>query len=128
MHWTKRSIFFVTLVAFLSNLAFGMSVPDVQETARFIGHPGFKFLQKSHVELTFSAFETLEELEELEQETDLDSSAASHVFFSQKLGALTTNYHLQKRQSKRALYERDAFRSWLWLKQTIFIHFQVFRI
>lgn len=128
MHWTKRSIFFVTLVAFLSNLAFGMSVFNVQEPSRSLGNSGTKFQQKSSTELTFSAFETLEELEEFEQETDLDSDAASKVVYSQNQSSFVTGFHFQYRLSKSAVFEQDAFRTWLWLKQTIFIHFQVFRI
>jgi hypothetical protein len=128
VHWTKRSIFFVTLVAFLSNLAFGMSVFNVQEPSRSLGNSGTKFQQKSSADLTFSAFEALEELEEFEQETDLDLDAASKVVCSQNQSSFAIGFHFQNRLSNSAVFEQDAFRTWLWLKQTIFIHFQVFRI
>jgi hypothetical protein len=128
VHWTKRSIFLVTLVAFLSNLAFGMSVFKVQEPTRSLGSTGPKFQQKSSADLTFSAFEALEELEEFEQETDLDSDADSKVVYSQNYHSFTTGLHVQKGPPKSAVFEQDAFRTWLWLKQSIFIHFQVFRI
>ena len=128
MHWSKRGVFLITLVAFLSNLAFGMAVPNVQESTHSKGKPGFECLQKSHAELTFSAFETLEELEELEQETDLDSDAASKVVYRQNLSSIFADCYFQKCPEQGALYEQDAFRTWLWLKQAIYTHFQVFRI
>lgn len=105
-----------------------MSVFNVQEPCRSLGNSGTKFQQKTSSELTFSAFETLEELEEFEQETDLDSDAASKVVCSQNQSSFATGFHFQNRLSNSAVFELDAFRTWLWLKQTIFIHFQVFRI
>ena len=128
MHWSKRTVFFLTLVAFLSNFAYGLSVPNVQEPNLSLGTSFTKFQQKLSAELTFSAYESLEELEEFEHETDLDTDAVTKVVGIQDYKFRAADKIIYNSQSQGLSFEQDAFRSWLWLKQAIFIHFEVFRI
>jgi hypothetical protein len=130
MHWSKRVIFFVTLVAFLSNLAFGMSLPQVQQhndkvAATQADHSQFK--HSSNEQLSFSTCEFLEEIEEAEQEADFDEFLhhEKQAIFNQdcSVGLFDNNFH----EKTHPEFTGRNFRNWLY-KNSISIHFQVFRI
>lgn len=130
MHWSKRVIFFVTLVAFLSNLAFGMSLPlDQQAHDHFANekadHAHYKHPSNEHP--TFSACEFLEETEEAEQEADFDEftvieqQSIVHQCFSDFF--FDTGFN----ENTHPEFTGKNFRNWLY-NHHIFVHFQVFRI
>ena len=130
MQRSKRVIFFVTLVAFLSNLAFGMSLPLVQQhndqvAATQADHSQYK--HPSNEQLSFSACEFLEEIEEAEQEADFDvfSLHEKQSIFNQHFAVdfLNANFH----QNTHPEFTGRNFRNWLY-KNNITIYFQVFRI
>lgn len=130
MHWSKRVIFFFTLVAFLSNLAFSMSLPLVQKhnnrvVATRADHSHYK--HPSNEQFSISACEFLEEIEEAEQETDFDEFSlhekqsifnqhCSFVFFD-------TNFY----ETAHPEFTGRNFCNWLY-KNRLIIHFQVFRV
>ncbi len=130
MHWSKRVIFFVTLIAFLSNLAFGMSLPQDQRGNDQIAITQAEHAQFKHPSNEYSPFSTcefLEEIEEAEQEADFDEYS---VFEQQSIdhqlsadGYFDTNCH----ETPHPEFTGRNFRNWLY-KNNIGIHFQVFRI
>jgi hypothetical protein len=129
MHWSKRVIFFVTLVAFLSNLAFGMSLPLVQDyndkvAATQADHSQYK--HPTNERLAFSTCEFLEELEEAEQETDFDdfSVQQKQIIFNQHFTEVLFKTNLN--ETTHPEFTGRNFRNWLY--HNITIHFQVFRI
>lgn len=134
MHWSKRAVFLITLVAFLSNLAFGMSLPvgpklNQKATAQEENQAQYKHPSNEH--LSFSTCEFLEEIEEAEQdaeqETDhdfcIDSKNQSGIF----QGHHSFVYSRIHDGCKHPKYAANIFRNWLY-KNTISIYFQVFRI
>ena len=130
MHRSKRVIFFVTLVAFLSNLAFGMSLPLVQQhndqvAATKADHSQYK--HPSNEQLSFSACEFLEEIEEAEQEADFDAFSLheKQSIFNQHFSIVffDTNFN----ETAHPEFTGRNFRNWLY-KNNLSIHFQVFRI
>lgn len=130
MQWSKRIIFFVTLVAFLSNLAFGMSLPLVREhnvklAVTTADHAQYK--KSSNEYLPFSTCAFLEEMEEAEQETDFDEFP---VFEQLSIDHLCISQHFWKtnfRETTHPEFTGRNFRNWLF-RNSIIIYFQVFRI
>jgi hypothetical protein len=134
MHWSKRAVFLITLVAFLSNLAFGMSLPvgpklNQKATAQQLNQAQYK--HPSNEYLSFVTCEFLEEIEEAEQDTEqetdhdfcIDSKNQSGIF----QGHHSFVYSRIHDGCKHPKYAANIFRNWLY-KNNIFIHFQVFRI
>lgn len=131
MHWSKRLVFLLTLVAFLSNLSFGMAIPGIKSTQQAglsISSTQDKFQQKSNKDFAMSTCECLEEIEESELESDVDPCAATKDLTCAVQGFL--NFYLQQNNDHQcaATFQLGAFRTWLWSNQKIIVHFQVFRI
>jgi len=134
MHWSKRAIFFVTLLAFLSNITFGMSLPvgtnlNQKAAAEQVNQAQYKHPTNAY--FSFSTCEFLEEIEEAEQESEqdadldfcLDSKNQSGIF-EEYHSFVYTRVHDECKHPK---YDANIFRNWLY-KNNINIHFQVFRI
>lgn len=131
MHWSKRLVFLLTLVAFLSNLSFGMAIPGFRSTqqARLsVSSTHHKFQQKSDKDLTVNTCECLEEIEESELESDADPCADTKDLTCAVQGFI--DFYLQQNNDHRhaATFQLGAFRTWLWSNQKVIVHFQVFRI
>jgi hypothetical protein len=130
MQRSKRVIFFVTLIAFLSNLAFGMSLPLVQQhndQAAATQADYSQYKHPSNEQLSFSACEFLEEIEEAEQEADFDAFSLheKQSIFNQHFAVVffDTNFN----ETAHPEFTGRNFRNWLY-KNNITIYFQVFRI
>lgn len=130
MYWYKRSLFLLTLVAFLSNLVVGMTVPTGLKTNANKGSHGLDFIQLKEAQsksLQISACEFLEEIEELE--TDTDSDKGLNDFSQDHFFGINSIQNLEFPSPNLGLsgYVTGSFRSWLYCLP-IFIFFQVFRI
>lgn len=131
MHWSKRLVFLLTLVAFLSNLSFGMTIPGVRSTQQAglsISSAQDKFQQKSNKDFAMTTCECLEEIEESELESDLDPGSATKDPTCAVQGFI--GFYLQQNNDHQhaAKFQVGAFRTWLWSNQKVIVHFQVFRI
>ena len=134
MHWSKRVVFFVTLVAFLSNITFGMSLPvfpkmNQKTTAQQLSQAKYKHPSNDY--LSFSACAYLEEIEEAEQEAEQEPFLDFYTASKNPLGifeeSLTFVFPFIQHECKHPEFDGNSFRNWLYIR-SISIYFQVFRI
>jgi len=134
MHWSKRAVFLITLVAFLSNLAYGMSLPvgpklNQKETAQQLNQAQYK--HPSNEYLSFATCEFLEEIEEAEQESEQEADLDFCSVSNHPLGICEASHSfvfpLIQHECKHPEFDGNSFRNWLY-KNNISIYFQVFRI
>lgn len=130
MQPTKRLSFLIVLIAFLGNLALGMTLPVVGEFS-FLGakEPSkqLHLTQKAKSSTYVVVHEEIEEVEEVETDTEFDATLYPQdysVSYFQFLKPLYTSVSDLTNFSNKP----GAYRNWLWGKQQIFIYFQVFRI
>lgn len=130
MQATKRLAFLLVLFAFLGNLALGIGLPVVSKHSIKAFNERTKQQHYSHKEKSSTLFLTLEETEEIE-ESEADSNFDSNPTLQHICSVYSvflTQLFAQIYAAPRMANEPGAFRSWLWVKQEIFIHYQVFRI
>jgi len=130
MQATKRLAFLLVLFAFLGNLALGIGLPVVSKHSIKAFNERTKQQHYSHKEKSSALFLTLEETEEIEEseaDSDFDSNPTLQQICS-VYSVFLTQLFAQIYAAPRMANEPGAFRSWLWGKQDIFIHNQVFRI
>ncbi|MFM7007600.1 MAG: hypothetical protein ACKOWX_10140 [Flavobacteriales bacterium] len=130
MQATKRLAFLLVLLAFLGNLALGMSLPVVSKYSDRASKENNKQLHLSHKVKASAYFLTLDETEEIE-ETEADSnfeSTPNAEHFCSVYSTFLTTLLSQICQAPQKANEPGAFRAWLWAEQEILIHYQVFRI
>lgn len=130
MQATKRLAFLLVLFAFLGNLALGIGLPVVSKHSIKAFNERTKQQHYSHKEKSSALFLTLEETEEIE-ESEADSNFDSNPTLQHICSVYSvflTQLFAQIYAAPRMANEPGAFRSWLWVKQGIFIHYQVFRI
>ncbi len=128
MHWSKRFVFLLTLLAFLSNMAFALPVsPGLLQ-------PDQTLDQKAQLEkhqnpaLSWFATEALEELEEAEYESEPDLKASltsDQLVFHQ---VVFTDHQYHNPYIAPTKYRPGVVGNWRWSKLSITIFFQVFRI
>lgn len=133
MQATKRLAFLLVLFAFLGNLALGIGLPVVSKHSIKAFNERTKQQHYSHKEKSSALFLTLEETEETEEieESEADSNFDSNPTLQHICSVYSvflTQLFAQIYAAPRMANLRGTFRSWLWVKQEIFIHYQVFRI
>ncbi|MFM8963615.1 MAG: hypothetical protein ACKOGD_07225 [Sphingomonadales bacterium] len=128
MHWSKRVVFLVTLLAFLSNMAFAL--PANTGFLKPNGNPDQKAQLEKHQDpaLSWFAAEALEELEEAEFESDADLKASLTSDQWNLNRFVLTHYHNPHYYLAPTKYRPGAVTNWSWLKVPIIIYFQDFRI
>lgn len=131
MHWSKRFVFLLTLLAFLSNMAFALPY-NLEVATRLQTHQKLNQAIKHHTssDFKFLVFEAQEESEEFEIEcqtkSDLKKQFTCTQFAQKFLGY--TFHQFPDETPLRTKYYPGAIRNWNWSTVPVTIYFQVFRI
>ena len=129
MHWSKRLVFFLTLLAFLSNLALAnASNLTKKEKLPSVKHGQKQFNSISNQEPFWLFTEALEEFEESEFESDhnLDLDLILPIF--QSSFGLELHTTLPRTSSIELNFSDGMVQLWSRSFQKIIIYNQVFRI
>lgn len=130
MQSTKRFAFFLVLLAFLGNLAYGMAWPSVLslDFAQIQQNAKHLHLQQKNKSTNFMVpCEVSEETEEAEADAEHDFGYDPSAFYGNLFYNHAGAFPREVFQFKYT-HRPGTHRNWLWNKQEIIICFQVFRI